>query len=245
MVHDPDACRGCLACVPYCPMGAIGPRDGDGGAVDIDRRRCVECGTCARTGICPENAFRPEALAWPRVLRSMFSDPVTVHQGTRVPGRGTEEMKTNDVTGRFPAGILGIAIEVGRPGLSASFADLQDMTTACAALGVDFEDDNPLTSLMADRVRGLLRPDILEERVLSALIEMKIPRDRLPQVLRGLAEAAKSIHTVFSLGVSGIASWTEDTELFEKLGAMGISVRPNGKVNIGLGRPLRDLREDP
>ena len=242
MFHDPDACRGCLACVPYCPMGAIGPRDGRG--VDIDRRRCVECGTCARTRICPENAFRPEALAWPRVLRSMFSDPVSVHKVTRVPGRGTEEMKTNDVTGRLPAGILGIAIEVGRPGLSASFADLQHMTMACAALGVEFEEENPLTGLMSDRARGLLRPDILEERVLSALIEMKIPRDRLAEVVGSLAEAAASIDTVFSLGVSGLASWREDAEIFDSLGAIGVSVRPNGKMNVGLGRPLHILPED-
>lgn len=236
MFHDPDACRECLACLPYCPMGAIGIHDGRG--VGINRDRCVECGTCARTGICPQNAFRPEALAWPRILRSMFSDPVSVHKDTRVPGRGTEEMKTNDVTGRFRAGILGVTIEVGRPGVSASFGEIQVMTTACAALGVDFEEENPLTGLMADRGQGLLRPEILEERVLSALIEMRIPKDRLAEVVGGLTKASETLDTVFSLGVSGLASWTEDAALMDALLAMGVAVRPNGKVNVGLGRPI-------
>lgn len=218
-------------------MGAI--RADDGGCVAIDRARCVECGTCARSGICPQGAFRPEPLSWPRSLRALFSDPLTVHQETRVPGRGTEEMKTNDVTGRLSPGMFGVSVEVGRPSLSASFRDIETLTRACASLGVRFEADNPVTALMTDPSRGTLRPDILEERVLSALIEFKVEEGRLPALLFGLAEAADALETVFSLSLSGLLLPDTDGSLPEAIRRLGVAARPNGKVNVGLGRPRR------
>lgn len=36
-----------------------------------------------------------------------------------VPGRGTEEVKTNDVTGRVDKKHYGIAVEMGRPSVAA------------------------------------------------------------------------------------------------------------------------------
>ena len=50
--------------------------------------------------VCPTAAFEPEELAWPRVVRRAFSDPRVPHESTGVEGRGTEEVKTNDVSGR-------------------------------------------------------------------------------------------------------------------------------------------------
>ncbi len=239
MLHDEKICRGCRSCLVICPMEAI--RVGDEGRVEIDRGRCVECGTCARSGICPEQAFQPESLSWPRSLRALFSDPLSVHEGTRVPGRGTEEMKTNDVTGRLPPGMIGVSVEMGRPSLSAFFRDIQRLTKSCASLGVEFEPDNPVTALMVDPERGLLRPDILEERVLSALVEFKVEESRLPAVLLGLAEAAEAIDTVFSLGLSRLAPPAGARSLPEVLRRMGLVARPNGKMNVGLGRPRRSF----
>ena len=40
---------------------------------------------------------------WPRTVRANFSDPLVEHPETKVPGRGTEEMKTTEVTGRIAA----------------------------------------------------------------------------------------------------------------------------------------------
>jgi Pyruvate/2-oxoacid:ferredoxin oxidoreductase delta subunit len=242
LIHDSQACRECYACLPVCPVGAIVRHDGRG--VEIDRERCVECGTCARSAGCPAQAFRPEALAWPRLIRSLFSDPGTVHSVTGVPGRGTEEMKTNDVTGRFPSGICGVSIEIGRPSLSASFVDIERVTRVCASLRLEFEEGNPLTALLDDRDTGALRPDILGERVLSALIELRVESARLAEVLRTLIEEAGNLDTVFSLGVSRL--WSSDGEgpLLDELRRMGFSPRPNGKVNVGLGRPRYPSRPD-
>jgi hypothetical protein len=82
-------------------------------------------------------------------------------------------VKTNDVTGRVKEGEAGFVIEFGRPGVGARFREIQEMTRALAAVGVEFESKNPVTSLMTDRRRGLIREDILDEKVLSAIVEVK------------------------------------------------------------------------
>ena len=48
--------------------------------------------------VCPTAAFAPEDLVWPRIVRRAFSDPRVPHESTGVEGRGTEEVKTNDVS---------------------------------------------------------------------------------------------------------------------------------------------------
>ena len=70
--------------------------------------------------VCPTAAFEPDELAWPRVVRRAFSDPRVPHESTGVQGRGTEEVKTNDVSGRVKVGEVGFTIEFGRPGVGAA-----------------------------------------------------------------------------------------------------------------------------
>ena len=52
-------------------------------------------------------------------VRAAFSNPITEHKKTHIVGRGTEEMKTNELTHRFVTGQVGVAIEMGRPGTGA------------------------------------------------------------------------------------------------------------------------------
>ena len=67
-----------------------------------------------------------------------MSDVTTVYRG--VNGRGTEEMKTNDVTGRFKKGYAGIAVELGRPQVSTSLRDLEKIAMVVAQHGAEFGD---------------------------------------------------------------------------------------------------------
>ena len=53
-----------------------------------------------------------------------------VFAGSQVPGRGTEEMKTNDVKGTFLPGEVGVGIELGRPGIEANFRDVEKVAMA-------------------------------------------------------------------------------------------------------------------
>lgn len=111
-------------------------------------------------------------------------------------------MKTNDVTGRLRAYRVNVSVELGRPGISASFADVEVLSRLIAASGVHFQKENPVTNLMTDVATGQLRPEILGERVLSALIEFDISEERASALVTVLKEAADKIDTVFSVGMA-------------------------------------------
>ncbi|MHB0869207.1 MAG: DUF362 domain-containing protein [Chloroflexota bacterium] len=232
---DDQLCTGCGECLDYCSVDAIRMRDG---VASIDLEMCVECSICMRSGVCPVDAFVEEALSWPRSIRSIFSNPLTCFGETGVTGRGTEEMKTNEVTGRFREDKAGIAIDIGRPNVGTTLADVEKLSMAVARVGVEFEPLSPITLMMADRETGTLRDDVKGERVLSAVIECKAKPERLPQLVQALREVEGLVDTVFTLGViSRVGDDGRSILLLPALEAAAIPVRPNGKVNLGLGRP--------
>jgi hypothetical protein len=196
--------------------------------------------------ICPTAAFEPDELSWPRVVRRAFSDPRVPHESTGVAGRGTEEVKTNDVTNRVGIGEVGFTIEFGRPGIGARFHEVQQMSRAVAALGIPFEKNNPLTSLMTDVATGELRPEILNEKVLSAILEIKVPVARIEEVLRLVAEVRKRLNTTVVLGVGTRCDENgEERVVAPILERLGYKLQ-RAKTNLGLGRPvLRKLEAEP
>src|SRR5437763_11708829 len=151
--------------------------------------------------VCPTAAFEPDKLEWPRVVRRAFSDPRVPHESTGVSGRGTEEVKTNDVSGRVKVGEVGFTIEFGRPGVGVWFRDMQKMCSTLAQAGVSFEKKNPVTTLMSDVATGTLREDILNEKVLSAILEIKVPVERTEEILRLVWNVEKEIDTVVAIGI--------------------------------------------
>jgi ferredoxin len=229
-----EKCVGCELCIPYCTVGAISMSDG---VAKINQDDCVECGVCIRSGICPVDAFEETPSTWPRSLRAILSDPLIESPDTRVPGRGTEEVKTNDVSGRAKPGFVGFAVEMGRPGVSTSMHDVQKMTMALAPLGVDFEAENPVTFWITDKKTGKLRDDVLNEKSLSAIIEFGIPIGKLPSVIEVLRKMEKEVDTVFSCCVASKVLPDGSIPAEKILKDMGITVRPNCKTNVGLGRP--------
>lgn len=259
---DAYKCVACANCVPVCPMGAI-HIDPELGRATVDQDACVECFTCYRgmskehlnptmvrairkvarffrfrfdpePDICPTDAITPQELAWPRIVRRAFSDPQVPHESTGIHGRGTAEVKTNDVTGRVRAGEAGFVIEFGRPGVGARFRDIQRVTTILAELGVEFEQNNPVTSLMRDASRGLIREDILDEKVLSAIVEIKTRVENVPAVLAAIAEVRHEVDTVISLGVSARCDAEGKDSLRALLEREGYTTY-RGKTNLGLG----------
>jgi hypothetical protein len=193
--------------------------------------------------ICPENAFEEsEGIGiFPRIVRAYFSDPNTTHKLTLVPGRGTEESKTNDVTGRIKRGEVGICIEFGRPGIGSTFQDISLMTSKLKTLGVRFEPNNPLTELM-DPNTGEFVDALLPQHVLSAILELRLSNyTDLACIMPIIIEVSYKINTVFSLSVISRFEESGELPILEQLTDLGITFAPNAKINLGLGKPLAEL----
>lgn len=230
MIVDQKLCIGCGRCRVYCPVKAISLENRK--AV-IDQELCTECANCQRANICPKQALVKPVLEWPRQVRSQMSDVTTAYRG--VNGRGTEEMKTNDVTGRFKKGFAGIAVELGRPQVSTTMRDLEKIAMVVAAHGAEFEECNPITSYIVDKATGKVDPEILDERVISGIIEVTVPIERLRENVEAIISAADQLDTVFSLDVVCINNEDGSNDARTVLDEAGIWYRPNAKNNVGLG----------
>ena len=243
MKIDPEKCIGCGKCKSYCTMwGGVmrperHPRNPARLITVIDEDECVECSVCLRSGCCPTDALFQPPPAWPRIVRKNFSDPLKIHPETRIPGRGTEEMKTNEVTGRYRRGMFGMAFELGRPGVGARFSDVEKVARALAAAKVEFEENNPVTKLMVDRKKGIINPEVLGEKVLSAIVEFMTPVERLPQILEVLDRVSREINTVFSGDIITRIGPDGSIPSLNSLREMNRFISLNGKSNVGLGRP--------
>ena len=239
MKIDADTCIACLECIDFCTMGCIQETDG---TVAIDQDECVECGVCLRAGVCPtESLYLPEeAKQYPRSLRMQFSDPTVHHPGLETRGRGTEEMKTNDVTGRYRRGEFGMALEFGRPGTGTRLAEIEKVLKPILKLNVRLEEANPVYHLIADPKTGRMKPEVLQEKVLSAILEFKFKDDALEEVVAAVMPLLDQVETVVSWDLVTRFSEAGTLPVIDRLQHLGVSVRPNAKINLGMGRPLID-----
>ncbi len=232
-----EICIGCEQCIPYCPVSAI---KAAAQVVTIDEDMCVECTTCLRSSNCPVDAIvnSQNVDKWPRSVRKLFSDPSTTHKVTQVMGRGTEEVKTNDVTGIVKRGERAFCVEMGRPGIGAHFRDVEKVTMALAALGVEFQERNPVFSLIKNKKTGEIIEDVKGERVLSLIIEFMVNPENIRKLMETLEGVSKKIDTVFSLDCVCRVDPDGEVPVINELKQIGYEVSPWLKMNMGLGRPL-------
>jgi NAD-dependent dihydropyrimidine dehydrogenase PreA subunit len=241
MKIDKEKCIGCEACHPYCPVESIATIESQGKPVsEIIPDNCVECGACLRSEVCPTDAIQTEELTWPRSIRAAFSNPFAIHPLTKIRGRGTEEMKTNDVTGRFRHGFAGVAIEMGRPILGTTFRDLETVTMAIAKLEVEFEPQNPVTPLIVDKKTGKINEEVLEEKALTAIVEFVVESNRLKEVLETIKNVSNRIETVFSMSLISRVNKDGSIQNISIAKEAGFLPKLSVKTNVGLGRPLKE-----
>ncbi len=259
---DNTKCIGCANCVPICPMEAI--YIGDDGLAEINQEACVECHACYKgmstenlpqqptrflrsllaffklrfqpdPDICPSRAISPDELTWPRMLRRAFSDPQMPHESTGGGGRGTQEVKTNELTGRVKEGEAGFTVEFGRPGVGVYFKDMDKVCRALAKMRVEFQRANPVTALMSDVKAGKLQTDVLNEKVLSCILEFKTDIARMPDILKVIEDEVRHLDTVVALGVAVRCDSKGDDTVRSQLASMGYDAW-RAKINMGLGR---------
>lgn len=257
-----EKCVGCANCVPVCPVGAI--FIADDGLSEINTETCVECHNCYRSlsyehlppgltrtirkilksislrfqpapDVCPTEAIAPDDLEWPRIIRRAFSDPMVTHESTGVHGRGTEEVKTNDVSNRIKQGEVGLVVEFGRPGLGTYFREVQKVTRLLATSGATFELGNPVAQMMTSTETGDIREDILDEKVLSCIVELTVDLKDTARLLSLIKEICNDVETVISIGVSTVCDENGEDAVKDILLKEGFKIGW-AKVNLGLGR---------
>jgi NAD-dependent dihydropyrimidine dehydrogenase PreA subunit len=237
MLIDKDLCISCWNCIDYCPVAAIEQIE-DIACVNLDI--CVECGTCFRWAECPTDAIiRPE-LQWPRSIRQWFSDPTTTIPGLQTlgAGRGVPEVKNNDRTGYYKGEEVGFIIELGRPGVSTSFKDIQKLLTIMSEADFCLTKRSPLTPFIVNAEKAELQEEILNERVLSCSLEYKTALQNIPDFINAIKKAEKKVDTVFTIGLLSIINSDFTIPTVNALDKLGVRYQPNAKINIGLGHPL-------
>ena len=224
-----DKCVGCWLCIPYCPTQAIRKNFVEKPTVLVDQQECDECGTCLRSGVCPTDAiFLPE-LSWFRKIKQSSTS------GGR--GTGTGDVKSNDITGTYRDGEVAIGAELGRPDIGFYFRDLEKVTKAIAKLDFEFEIGKSVRVLFDMETGTLKNREFRNEKAMAARIEAKVKTEDAVKVINAFREVARNIDTVLSIDI--ISRCKEGTiPVLPLLDDAGITVRINGKTNIGLGRPL-------
>ncbi|MEJ2056713.1 MAG: 4Fe-4S dicluster domain-containing protein [Desulfofustis sp.] len=235
---DKETCTGCRICQTYCTVDAILFNDSKW---YIDPDLCTECYVCLRMRVCPEDAiYAEELVGFYKQFQHVISDPVENHGVTGVTGRGTEEVKTNDVSGRVKKGWIGLSIDMGRPGLGVYLRDAEKVAMAIADAGFKLapQEESPLAALMPDASTGKLEEGCLGYRLLSVIIEGRCEEEKAKDVFKALLAIEKEIDTVFSVGLISRVDENGDCRALGFLDELGIDRPHRGKVNPGLGKPL-------
>ncbi len=239
MIIDRETCIGCGDCVYTCTVGAIGLKDEK---AEIDREGCVECGNCLRVAECPTGALQQDELVWPRIIRKYFSDnqfkwPEEIRYTTGY-GRGTEECKTNDRTGKFRRGEVGVMVELGRPNTGTRLSNAEKIIQTLMAAGAEMAEKSPVTAMLSEIEKGIMKEEIRNERVLSCIVEAKVKLGDIEKALDLLKKVSQELDTVFSLGLVTRMEGGFVSPIEPILQKMGLQVRHNAKMNLGLGRPI-------
>jgi hypothetical protein len=83
-----------------------------------------------------------------------------------------------------------------------------------------------------------MREEILDEKVLSAIIEVKTRLEKIPDYLETLQAIQEEVDAVFSVGVASKCLPDGSVPHEKWVKEAGYTLSPNGKTNLGLGRPL-------
>jgi len=127
------------------------------------------------------------------------------------------------------------AVEFGRPGVGVYFKEVDRVNRALSKMSVEFQPENPLTVLMPDVKTGELREDVLNEKVMSCILEFETDIVEMPDILNAIEDESKQLDTVVALGVAVRCDSNGDDTVRAQLTSMGYEAW-RAKINIGLGR---------
>jgi hypothetical protein len=82
---------------------------------------------------------------------------------------------------------------------------------------------------------GELREDVLNEKVMSCILEFKTDIAKMPDILNTIEDEIRQLDTVVALGVSVRCDSNGDDAVRDQLTSMGYDAW-RAKINIGLGK---------
>ena len=88
---------------------------------------------------------------------------------------------------------------------------------------------------MSDASKGKVQQAILDQKVLSCILEFKTDLTDMPAILEAIEEEAKRLDTVISLGVAVRCDSEGNDAVRARLVEMGYDAW-RAKINMGLGR---------
>jgi len=112
-----------------------------------------------------------------------------------------------------------------------------------ARFDVNFEKNNPLNAYIVDLKTGQLDPTIMNEKILSGIIEFNIHISQVKDVLAALKRVANEVETVFSVAVICKVDNSNMPSVENILVDEGYDIKSSSsKTNMGIGRPLYEDR---
>jgi len=101
-------------------------------------------------------------------------------------------------------------------------------------------DHNPIAALVEDE-NGSLDPEVLNEKVISCVLEFIIPGSATGKLMKMVEELSTEVNTVFNVCV-GLRTDDKGNSPLDKLFNTDVFRLPNGKVNIGLATGISPER---
>ncbi|UCD85511.1 MAG: hypothetical protein JSU92_04795, partial [Deltaproteobacteria bacterium] len=132
---------------------------------------------------------------------------------------------------------MGVFVELGRPALGTRFVDVERVVKRFRVHGFPVIPDNPVAELIEDPLTGALKPEILQEKAMSVLVEFILPDTAVKELLGMINELSDRVETVFNVSVA-LRADQDGRSPFRDLFGPGIFSLPNGKVNLGLAEGI-------
>ncbi len=131
-----------------------------------------------------------------------------------------------------------LLLEFGRPGTGTRVSEIEKITMLVKQMGFEILEDNPMYGLLEDEATGKFKPEYVNEKILSGILEFRFNESGLEDFLGKILPKLDELDTVVSVGLVSRFQADDSIPVIEKLEKKGIKVRPNAKINVGLGRPL-------
>ena len=103
--------------------------------------------------------------------------------------------------------------------------------------GYEVIPQNPISSLIEDPKTGALKSDILNEKIISCVIEFLLPNRAAGELMLMVGELAGEVESVFSVSV-GLRADEQGEVHFEEIFGDDVFHFPNAKVNIGAAQNI-------